>query len=60
MTGVPPLMKRSDDANNKVIVDNVLEDDEALEDDEEKADITPAPLGGGENYSTSCPLPNEL
>ena len=44
VTGMQPLMKHSDDANNTVIVDDVLEDDELLEDDKDKADVTPEPL----------------
>ena len=45
--GMQPLMKCSDDANDTVIVEYVLENDEVSEDDEDEADVTPEPLWRG-------------
>ena len=47
VTGMQSLMKRSDDANDTVTVEDVLKDDEVLEDDDDKAGVTPEPLGRG-------------
>ena len=43
----PPLIRRSDDGDDSILVKDVLEDDEALEEFEEEADVTQEPLGRG-------------
>ena len=43
----PPLIRRSDNNEDTIIAEDVLEDDELLEYFEEEADVIPEPRGRG-------------
>ena len=42
-----PLIRRSDDDEDNIIVEDILEDDELLKDSKEEADVIPEPRGRG-------------